>query len=122
MTASISWRRPDPLPPARMRCAVLGDIHSNLEALTAVVEDAQNQQCTHYACVGDIVGYNANPIECLRMVRDLGMRCVKGNHDEYCSADQTPQNFSPRAAAAVLWTQQRLADADKDWLRNLKYT
>ena len=110
------------MPPARMRCAVLGDIHSNLEALTAVVEDAQDQQCTHYACVGDIVGYNANPIECLRIVRDLGMRCVKGNHDEYCSADQAPQNFSPRAAAAVLWTQQRLADADKDWLRNLKYT
>jgi len=66
----------------RVKYAVLGDIHANLEALTAVLQDAKEQRCTHYACVGDIVGYNANPKECLDIIRDMGMPCVKGNHDD----------------------------------------
>ena len=44
-----------------MKYAVIADIHANLEALEVVLEDARSQKCTHYACVGDIVGYNANP-------------------------------------------------------------
>ena len=65
-----------------MKYAVLSDIHANLEALTAVLKDAQDQQCSHFACVGDVVGYNANPIECVEIIRGMGMPCVKGNHDE----------------------------------------
>ena len=44
-----------------IKFAVLGDIHANLEALVAVLSDARDQGCTHYSCVGDVVGYNANP-------------------------------------------------------------
>ena len=51
--------------PTAQRYAVLGDIHANLEALTAVLKDARELYCTHYACIGDLVGYNANPRECL---------------------------------------------------------
>jgi diadenosine tetraphosphatase ApaH/serine/threonine PP2A family protein phosphatase len=104
------------------RYAVLGDIHANLEALTAVLEDAKVQHCSHYACVGDVVGYNANPAECLSIIQNAGMPCVKGNHDEYCSSSGGLQNLSARAMAAALWTRQQLTEEDKQWLRDLKYT
>jgi predicted phosphodiesterase len=105
-----------------MKYAIFGDIHANLEAFLAVLEDARGQQCTHYACVGDIVGYNANPKECLDIIRDMGMPCVKGNHDEYSSADDALENINPRAASAIHWTRRQLSEPDKDWLRALKYT
>ena len=104
-----------------MKYAVLGDIHANLEALVAVLKDAHDQGCAHYACVGDLVGYNANPGECLDIIRDMGMPCVKGNHDEYASTTDRLENLSPRAAAAILWTRQQLREADKHWLRDLRY-
>jgi len=104
-----------------LKYAVLGDIHANLEALTAVLEDARHQGCTRHVCVGDIVGYNASPGECLEVVRGLGMPSVKGNHDEYASNTAGLENLSPRAAAAILWTRQRLDEPDKQWLHELKF-
>jgi predicted phosphodiesterase len=104
-----------------MKYAVIADIHSNLEALEVVLEDARASKCTHYACVGDVVGYNANPKECLDIVRSMGMPCVKGNHDEYCSSDDALDGFNPHAAEAVLWTRRQLSSADKQWLNDLKY-
>jgi predicted phosphodiesterase len=105
-----------------VRYAILGDIHANLEALTAVLTDAREQHCTHYACVGDVVGYNANPRECLEIIRGMGMPCVKGNHDEYVSTDKRLDGFNPRAAAAAIWTRQQLSESDKKWLRDLEFT
>ena len=104
-----------------MKYAVIADIHSNLEALDVVLADARDQKCTHHACVGDIVGYNANAKECLEIVRKMNMPCVKGNHDEYCSCDDALDGFNPHAAEAVLWTRRQLSDAAKEWLRDLKY-
>ena len=65
------------------RYAIFGDIHANLEALTAVIEDARSQHVTDFVCLGDIVGYNANPRECVEIIRDLGAVTVRGNHDHY---------------------------------------
>ena len=65
-----------------MRFAIFGDIHANLEALETVLADARENGCTHYVCLGDVVGYNANPHECLEIVRSLECPVVKGNHDE----------------------------------------
>jgi len=104
-----------------IKYAILGDIHANFEALSAVLADARNQGCTNYACVGDIVGYNANPRQCLEIIREMGMPCVKGNHDEFCATDGPLQNVNPRAAAAILWTRQQLGDADKQWLNALGF-
>ncbi|MEE3179221.1 MAG: metallophosphoesterase, partial [Verrucomicrobiota bacterium] len=74
------------MPPAAagddMRIALFGDIHANLEALNAVLEDAASQDCTDRVCLGDIVGYNANPGECLDLIREMECPVVKGNHDE----------------------------------------
>jgi diadenosine tetraphosphatase ApaH/serine/threonine PP2A family protein phosphatase len=104
-----------------IKYAVLGDIHANFEALSAVLADARNQGCTDFACVGDIVGYNANPKECLETIRRMGMPCVKGNHDELCASEGPLHNVNPRAAAAILWTRQQLGDADKRWLKDLGF-
>lgn len=104
-----------------MKYAVIADIHANLEALQVVLDDAEKQKCTHYVCVGDVVGYNANPKECLDIIREKGMPCVKGNHDEYCSVEEELEGFNPHAAHAVKWTREQLTEEDKKWLRDLKY-
>ncbi len=104
-----------------MKFAIIADIHGNLEALEAVLEDIKIQKCTHFACLGDIVGYNANPRECLEIIRKMGIPCVKGNHDEYCSTDGPLADFNPYAAQAVNWTRRQLTEDDKKWLRELKY-
>lgn len=104
-----------------MKYAIIADIHANLEAFQVVLEDIRDQNCTHYACLGDVVGYNANPMECLDLVREMGMPCVKGNHDEYCSIDEHLEGFNPHAAEAINWTRQQLSEDDRKWLRDLKY-
>ena len=104
-----------------MKYAVIADIHANWEAFQVVLNDAKEQQCTHYCCVGDVVGYGANPKECLDVVRDMGLPCVKGNHDEYCSSEDDLEGFNPHAAEAVRWTRRQLTPEDREWLRDLKY-
>src|ERR1700690_1897885 len=104
-----------------MKFAIIADIHANLEAFQTVLADIKEQRCTHYACVGDVVGYGANPKECLKIVRDLGMPCVKGNHDEYCSVEEDLDGFNPHAAEAVNWTRKQLSTEERQWLRDLKY-
>lgn len=104
-----------------MKYAIIADIHANLEALQVVLEDIKSQKCTHYACLGDVVGYNANPKECLDIIRNMGMPCVKGNHDEYCSIETNLEGFNPHAAEAVNWTRRQLTEDDRQWLRDLKY-
>jgi diadenosine tetraphosphatase ApaH/serine/threonine PP2A family protein phosphatase len=88
------------------KIAVLGDVHGNLEALQVVMEDALVQGCTQFVCVGDVVGYNANPV-------------VRGNHDHYCSYNERLEDFHPLAAKVMDWTRQQLTPGQTDYLRNL---
>ena len=104
-----------------MRFAIFGDIHANLHALQTVLADAESEKCTHFVCMGDVVGYNAFPKECLDIVRNMNIPVVKGNHDEYCSTDQPLDGFNPAAAEAVNWTRKQLTSEDRQWLRDLKY-
>jgi predicted phosphodiesterase len=104
-----------------MKYALIADIHGNLAALQAVLDDIKKQRCAHVACLGDIVGYNANPKECLDIIRAMHIPCIKGNHDEYCSNDNPLEGFSPRAAKVIAWTRQQLTDNDKKWLSELEY-
>ncbi len=104
-----------------MKYAIIADIHANLEAFQVVLDDIKEQQCTHVACLGDVVGYGANPKECLDIVRAMNIPCVKGNHDEMCSVEEEMEGFNPHAAEAVLWTRQQLTEDDKKWLRDLRY-
>lgn len=103
-----------------MRIALFGDIHANLEALEAVLSDAQGQGCTDYICMGDVVGYNADPVACLEKIRVADWPVVKGNHDDVASNTDTLENMNPVASAALQWTRNQLSDDHKEWLRNLR--
>ncbi len=105
-----------------MKYAIIADIHGNLEAFQVVLEDIRAQKADRIVCLGDVVGYNANPKECLQIVREMNIPCVKGNHDEYCSSNEHLEGFNPHAADAVHWTRDQLDDDDKKWLRELKYS
>ena len=104
-----------------MRIAIFGDIHSNLEALQAVMEDAKAHHCTQFVCLGDIVGYNANPKECLDIVRALECPTVKGNHDELASMSSHPSNVSGLANEGIAYTRTQLTPDDVAWLDSLKF-
>jgi len=103
-----------------MRIALFGDIHSNLEALQSVLADARIQGCTHYICLGDIVGYSADPIACIRAVRELDCPVIKGNHDEQAAMSGSDTGFTNLADTAIRWTRKQLGEADKEWLRSLR--
>jgi len=103
-----------------MRFAVFGDIHANLEALGAVLADAEAHEVTHYVCLGDVVGYNANPHECVEIIRNLECPVVKGNHDEQASGEMVLETFNPLAEEAINWTRDNLTEEDKTWLRDLR--
>jgi diadenosine tetraphosphatase ApaH/serine/threonine PP2A family protein phosphatase len=103
-----------------MRYAILSDLHSNLEATEAVLADARERDCTHFVCLGDVVGYNANPHECVDIVRDLECPAVKGNHDEQASLTDSSRGFNALAEAAINWTRAHLTEEDKEWLRTLR--
>ena len=105
-----------------MKYAIIADIHANLEAFQTVLDDIKSQNISQIVCLGDVVGYNANPKECLKIVQDLNLPCVKGNHDEYCSSEDQLEGFNPHAAEAVHWTRNQLSTEDRQWLRDLKYS
>lgn len=103
-----------------MRFAILSDIHSNLEALEAVLADARARECTEFVCLGDVVGYNADPHECVERVRAMDCPVVKGNHDEQASLMESSRDFNALAEHAIEWTRNNLTDEDKEWLRGLR--
>ena len=103
-----------------MRIAIFGDIHANLEALEAVLKDAMEQGVSEYVCMGDIVGYNADPSACLEIVRAMDCPTVKGNHDEDASGSHSLESMNPVAAAALEWTRQQLTDEQRQWLARLR--
>lgn len=105
-----------------MRIAFLSDIHANLQALEAVLRDADQQGCTRQVCLGDLVGFNANPAECVDRIRSLGCPVVKGDHDETNSADFPLEQMNPVAAAAVQWTRDALGSERRRWLEGLPLT
>jgi len=105
-----------------MKFAIFGDIHANLDALQVCLEDMKKQGVTHHVCMGDIVGYNANPSECLEIIRELNCPVVRGNHDHYCGYNDDLSGFHPMAAAAVDWTRQQLSEDQREYLRNLPFS
>lgn len=103
-----------------MRIALFGDIHANLEALEAVLDDASRQDVTDYVCMGDVVGYNADPVACLEKIRAMDCPTIKGNHDEDASGLHSLENMNPVAAAALQWTRAQLNAEQALWLRSLR--
>ncbi|MFW5870257.1 MAG: metallophosphoesterase family protein [Candidatus Sumerlaeota bacterium] len=103
------------------RLAVFSDIHSNLAALEACLKDMEEQGCEHFFCCGDIVGYGAHPNECCRIMIQLDVPCVMGNHDYMATTLDNIDSFNHIARKAILWTHRALKPVHLDYLKNLPY-
>ena len=102
-----------------MRIGILGDIHSNLEALTVASDRLRDERIDHWVQVGDIVGYGADPIACIELVRELGCTVCLGNHDAAVVGYMPTDYFNQYARAAIEWTRNALRQQDLDYLRGL---
>jgi len=102
-----------------VRLAIISDIHSNLEALTAVLEDIEKRRADRVLCLGDVVGYGAEPGACLSEVRGRSDWILAGNHDwgAVGKVDLAYFNYSARAAAE--WTGGQLAESERAFLSKL---
>src|SRR5919202_5190520 len=97
--------------------AVISDIHGNLEALEAVLQVVPDAVETMY-CLGDVIGYGANPDECCDIVRESEMPTLSGNHDLAVTDLDTDLNWLNQvAAAAVAWTRGHLSEENREFLR-----
>ena len=104
-----------------MRYGIVSDIHGNLEAFETVLETMETEQIDTYWCLGDIVGYGANPNECLERVWALTSDVVAGNHDFAAVGKIDLVNFNRNAAEAALWTMQCLTRPGRHYLSDLPF-
>lgn len=102
-----------------MRHAILSDIHSNIDALEAVLADAAGREVDTHVCLGDFVGYGAAPNECLTRTRAMLEAAVAGNHDVAACGRIRLGYFNPDAAQAARWTQEALTAEHLAYLREL---
>jgi predicted phosphodiesterase len=103
-----------------MRLAILSDIHANLPALEAVLGDIDGAGVAELWCLGDVVGYGAQPDECTELVADRCALSLVGNHDLAVLGELDISSFSPAAAAAVRWTRETAREGTLDFLRKLE--
>lgn len=102
-----------------MKYAVLSDVHANLEALSAVLAAVDVERVDTILCLGDVVGYGANPNECARLLASAGAKCVVGNHDRAALGLRDTANFGRKAEQAMRWTRRMLGGAAHEWLASL---
>jgi diadenosine tetraphosphatase ApaH/serine/threonine PP2A family protein phosphatase len=100
-----------------MRIAVLSDIHGNIHALDAVLSDVEREDVHEVWCLGDVVGYGADPNDCCARVREQADVVLAGNHDMAVTGELSLEEFSRGAAIAARWTQEVLSPDNAAWLR-----
>ncbi len=102
-----------------MRYAIISDIHANLEALSAVLRAADDAEVERTVCLGDLVGYYADPNGCIELIRQRGIPCVRGNHDTVAAGLKDPVGFPEIARRAIQWTEQQLTEENRSYLQAL---
>jgi diadenosine tetraphosphatase ApaH/serine/threonine PP2A family protein phosphatase len=102
-----------------MRYGLFGDVHSNIEALDAVLRALEQERCDQVVCLGDIIGYGANPKECLDRIRSLGIITVAGNHDLAAVGGFDLNSFNSAARDAILYSISKLSADDLAFLGQL---
>jgi len=105
-----------------MRIAIISDIHGNLEGLETALTIIRNRGVDATVCLGDIVGYGANPNECVENIRAATPHLLLGNHDEASVFAEKSEYFNPYARIAVEWTHDELTEPNREFLRGLPYT
>jgi len=109
-------RKPEKTPG---RLALVSDVHGNLPAFKAVLEDIRKEEADEIWCLGDLVGYGAQPEECVELAREECTVCLAGNHDLVVTGGIDIRDFSRSAAVAALWTRDHMGKEATDWLRDL---
>lgn len=104
-----------------MRLGIFSDVHSNLEALNAVIEDYEDKRIDKFICLGDVVGYGANPNECCDIVKGLASMTVLGNHDAAVAGRMDYSFYYHDAREALNWCVRQLSPENHAWLRSLPY-
>jgi diadenosine tetraphosphatase ApaH/serine/threonine PP2A family protein phosphatase len=102
-----------------MRLALISDIHSNLEALKAVLDDIDTQSITETVCLGDIVGYGVNPNECVELVKGKCPIILLGNHDAAAVGLLSTHHFNIHAKIAIEWTVETMKKGPLAFLHSL---
>lgn len=102
-----------------MKYAVISDLHANFEALTAVIESIDQRGVSQIVCLGDVVGYNGSPNECVDLIRERDIPTICGNHDAVACGLEDPWGFNPIALSAALWTRETLTPTNTQWLKEL---
>ncbi len=100
-----------------MTVVIFADVHSNIHALEAVLQDAGN--CDAYWCVGDVVGYGPRPNQCVARVMEVDVLAIAGNHDLGSLGEIDVQHFNPYARIACEWNGKRLDERSREYLESL---
>ena len=103
-----------------MQVAILSDIHGNRHAFEAVLGDAQSAGAEEMWCLGDLVGYGAEPDACVELARRHAAICLAGNHDMGVTGEIGLDEFSTGAAIAARWTQETITSANLEFLSALR--
>jgi predicted phosphodiesterase len=105
-----------------VRVAIISDIHSNLEALQAVLDEIDEENISLVVNLGDLVGYNANPKECVDLVQERKIVSILGNHDRAATHLKHAEGFNILAYQAVVWSAKNLSADHKQFLDKLQHT
>jgi predicted phosphodiesterase len=102
-----------------MRVAIVSDIHGNRQAFEAVLDAIDASDCDELWCLGDLVGYGADPDACVELTREHAVICLAGNHDMGVRGDLPLEDFSRGAALAARWTQKTITSETLTYLKAL---
>ena len=102
-----------------MKIAVLSDIHSNLEALAAVLAEVEARGADALYCLGDVVGYGAEAARCVDIVREVCTRSVLGNHDLAVATGRGLKSLPPDGQEAARYNHAQLSEEQRGWLASL---
>ena len=105
-----------------MRTAIISDVHANLEALEATLKEIDQQAVDSIVCLGDVVGYGANPDECCSLVREHCDFSLLGNHDAAVTGAMDEAYYYDAARFALRWTRDHISEDNYRWLYGLPYT
>jgi|SRR5579884_1120274 len=103
-----------------MRVAIVSDIHGNRHAFEAVLDEIEDSTCQELWCLGDLVGYGAEPDACVELARRHAAICLAGNHDLGVRGDLDLEEFSRGAALAARWTREVISPRTLDYLGELR--
>ena len=104
-----------------MKIGIFSDVHSNLEALEKVVEAYEGFEIDYFACLGDVVGYGANPNECCEIVKKMADFTILGNHDAAVAGRMNYSYYYDAAREALDWHAEIISKDNKEWLNTLPY-